>query len=460
MLRAALKYLDNTTEKVLKFFFKSTALDDIQLSKDPDEADFLVVDFDRKIDDDFWQQIEQNRQYAVVLCSDETVEIDSERTIKLLKPMKIDNFSQALLTISDLISKEAENPKQTQATTAESLTAQPAEHSPTTDAVDVIDEQPHQVDSDEVEPEAEEQELTVEQDAQVDDSEAVEDEPEKSLEAPPIVVENRDAVEKFTHRKHRDFDWDLFLEALHDEGEVQRDFSYPVNLRDPGQLRKLFFDPEKYLYHHLMLAVKMGESQQTEVSISTPFCSFFYRPQEQKFYRSFGEHHFRAVQSSPVFGNMEVTPVAYERRVGSHAVNAHKLIWESAIFASEGRLPTNTDPNQPMVLRDNPGVSRLTAFSQSIQHINNNNGTQKRKIEKDAISNAFKQANEIVKSLAKKRQSLIELEENHRDMPQRHLLTLYCAMQAIHSIDSGDSTDNESENKSFSSKILSRLFGR
>lgn len=444
MLKVALKYLDNTTEKVLKFFFKSTDLANIELRNNPDEADFLVVDFDLKIDEEFWEQIEQSNQYAVVLCSSENVKISSKRAVQLLKPVKIDSLSQSLHTICGLIdSKPVENTKQDkQPPPEESTTVQTAE-------------QPEEILENDLQ--------TNNKDAaQLDNSESDVVPPVAKLTADEEFSDNKrktkvDDKEIFLHRETVDFDWDLFLQALHDKGEREQNLKYPINLRDPSRLQELFFDPQEHLYHHLVVAVKMGNSKQTDIGIRTPFCSFFYRWEERRIYRSFGEYHFRAIQSSPVFADMVVSPAVYRSREGQYSVDAMKLIWESAVFAGAGRLPNNTNPDQRIKLLYEPDVSKVTVFSQDIHY--GNGSDHKRKIKKDAISGSFKQAMEIIKSLKEKRLSLLELEEQHKAVPQQHLLTLYCAMQAIQCIDAGDLIDRDSGRKSLLSKLSSRLFG-
>lgn len=433
MLKVTLKYLDNTTERVLNFFFKSTDLEGIQLSKVPAEADFFVVDFDRKIDDDFWQQIEESNQYAIVLCSDEQIEIDTKRTVKLLKPMKTENFSRSLQAISELI-----NSKDDLATE----TVEPAEEQPIAnenEAAQPVDEQS-----------VEEGEKPL--------SETQEETTDKQSAQPPVLAPDESDEKQvsiaFVLPKSPDFDWDLFLQALHDEGELEQDLDYPVNLRDPNQLRKLYFEPKKYLYHHLMAAEKMGKDQQLDVSIRTPFCSIFYQWQENKFYHNFGDARFRAIQSSPAFKATVVSPGVHQTQTVRYGTEAQKLIWESAVFAGSGRLPDQTNPYHRMKLLKTPTSSYLTAFSQDIHY--GNGSSPKRKIEKDAISGSFKQATKVIKTLAQKRHSLIELEEAHRQIPQQHLLTLYCAMQATNCVDAGG---EQGRQKSLSAKIFSRLFG-
>lgn len=445
MLKVTLKYLDNKTERVLNFFFKSTDLEGIVLSQSPADADFFVVDFDQKIDGDFWQQLQQNNQYAIVLCSKEQIEINAARTVKLLKPMKTANFSQSLQEISELIKKPVDVIEPVAQQITETAANQPEE---------ALAETPAEEQSADVPEQADKQPIESERQSAVEIQVAAEKQHERPLA--DTADESANAVStKMLFSKNIDFDWDLFLQTLHDHAEPSQKLDYPLNLRDPKQLRKLYFEPDRYLYHHLMMAIKMSKEEQTDVSIRAPFCSFYYHREENMFFRNFGDARFRAIQSSPVFKETKLSSTVLQTRGNRYGIDAQKLIWESAIFACEGRLPEQTNPYQQMSLLQEPGVSRLTAFSQDIHY--GDGSEPKRKIKKDAISNSFKQAVKVIETLAKKRHSLIELEELHLAIPQPHLFTLYCAMQSINCIDVGGLAGDK-EQKSLSAKIFSRLF--
>lgn len=143
-----------------------------------------------------------------------------------------------------------------------------------------------------------------------------------------------------------------------------------IDPNNQEEIKRIYLTPEKYLYHHLVQAKSMANKIDSDISIKTIFGQILYHHQLQKFYYNFDAHKIKYMQITPLFDNTKLTNIEIKARlIMNNPVNkdGNGMIWESAIFASKGRVPKHTQIHNIINMTAWPNYSKLQLFRYAIQ---------------------------------------------------------------------------------------------
>ncbi|HHL31941.1 MAG TPA: hypothetical protein ENJ41_05085 [Oceanospirillales bacterium] len=383
-LKVDLVNLDSITSNTLKFFFSSNLCSYAKLKQPNQKANLIIVDYERGYDNNFIKKLVQNNQYAVVLHMAAKEPEENPRLFWLIKPMQAIQLKQNILSIQQLlIQSNAIKPIITGQKNDQQRPAQTAKMSVIKNEKNI---------------------------AKKDSSHLY------------LAINRESSLEKQNRYK------------AHKHVGSNKD----INPKNPHHLELIYLTPEKYLYHHLSKAID-SEGDQKDAIIETLLGNILYHNDSQKFFYTFETSNLKLIQGSPLFIDSTVTYTNLDRLSLSakKGMNAKKLIWESAILASKGRISFGTSLDHSVDLQYWPNYPNLLVFRYVIQ-----------------ISAVW----------SRNKLSLIETAAQ-LGIPQRYVFTLYCAMQAIKSANVGHTNSNsqiidESKKQSIFGKILSHIFSK
>jgi|GEM_PF-4128369 len=207
---------------------------------------------------------------------------------------------------------------------------------------------------------------------------------------------------------------------------------------------KIFISEEKYLYYHLNKATKLANSNKSNIILKTFSADIIYLFEEKIFLHDMDANKLKLVQTAPLTTDIKILLVNKDKTIVKEKSNReckNSFIWASAIQASKGRLPNNTDIEKPVILKAWPNYPQLQIFRYAIQ---------------------------ITAVWSKYNLSLIETAKQI-NIPQRYVFTLYLALTSLdyaeiacnhNNEDVQFESDKDNGNKSIFSNILKQLFHR
>lgn len=212
-----------------------------------------------------------------------------------------------------------------------------------------------------------------------------------------------------------------------------------IDPNNSEQLEKIYHTPEKYLYFHLARAVKRANEKKSDIRIHTVFGSILFDYKTQLFHHAFTGTKLKYIKSSPLFNQTDCSFIEIKSEVlqsKKYNQNARKLIWDSAILASKGRVPRGTNLKQVIEMECWPNFTNLIIFRYVVQ---------------------------ITSAWSRHSLSLVETAKQ-LEVPQRYVFTLYNAMQAIGCAKMSASKKQNfnlgKKGRSVFSKILSHIFSK
>ncbi|MEJ2620689.1 MAG: hypothetical protein P8163_10615 [Candidatus Thiodiazotropha sp.] len=127
------------------------------------------------------------------------------------------------------------------------------------------------------------------------------------------------------------------------------------------QLAKIYYDPQHYLQGHIQEALNQATRHNRNVSIEGPWPAIDLMIAKQRIFVDAGEKHLRPFCTVPD-ATREVELRFNEQQrptTGMRDYSVYAFIWQLALWASRGRLPSGTNLNQPIYLKRWPNFSRL-----------------------------------------------------------------------------------------------------
>ncbi|RLW63829.1 MAG: hypothetical protein B6D73_13600 [gamma proteobacterium symbiont of Stewartia floridana] len=127
------------------------------------------------------------------------------------------------------------------------------------------------------------------------------------------------------------------------------------------QLAKIYYDPQHYLQGHVQQALNQATRYNKNVTIEGPWPAIDLIIANQQIMVDAGEKHLRPFCTVPD-ATREVELRFHEQHkptTGRKEYSVYAFIWQLALWASRGRLPSGTNLNQPIYLRRWPNFSRL-----------------------------------------------------------------------------------------------------
>lgn len=415
-LQINLKNLDDITQNTLNFFFSSNLCSFAELNLFDNQANLLVIDYDRGIDDRFLKELEKNNQLALVLHLKSDRPINNKRLLWLKKPIQViflkEKIKQAYELLNSGFKADTVTDKQTK--------TKPNDEFSLVNLETQIEE-------------SKQENLTPT--SIVPKSPAV-----QSIQANKLQLKIK---KKVTHKNSH-----LFNAISEEESnkEIQNRYrahkhvgsNRDVDLSIPDNISKVYFEPKKYLYYHLVKAVKMAQTTKSDIIIKTVFGNIYYHRKKDEFIHDFDETKLRFMRSNTVFKNTKLLRLEKKSQIILHhpiKESREKMIWQSAILASRGKLPQNTEVHKAVILKCWPNYSKLQLFRYIVQ---------------------------ITAAWSRHRISLADTAAKLK-IPQRYVFTLYTAMFALECANiSADNNQfdgfNKGKSKSIFSKILSHIF--
>jgi hypothetical protein len=130
---------------------------------------------------------------------------------------------------------------------------------------------------------------------------------------------------------------------------------------DPAQLTKIYYNPDHYLQGHVQQALNTAIRYNKNVSIGGPWPAIDLMIENQRVLVDAGERQLRPYSTLPD-ATLELDLQMHDQNrpvTGRREYSLYAFIWQSALWASRGRLPEGTSLTQPIYLRRWPNFSRL-----------------------------------------------------------------------------------------------------
>jgi hypothetical protein len=406
-IKVALNNLDNITTNTLNFFFKSNLCDKAELCNLNSNFELVFVDYERGLDKEFISQLEINHQYAILLHMKNNTPVENKRLLLLEKPIKAKVLKENINSAFKIIRNQKPDTDKSNSDT--------------------------QID------------LLTNLESKINKVKTIEVKTTKSEVSETNTIKNGKIDKTNNSNSH------LYL-AINADKETQNQIqnrykshkyvgsNKDIDVNNPNELHRIYHTPKKYLYPHLSKAVKTAQANQSDVKITTLMGNLFYCFKENNLYFKVDSHKLKFMQTSPLFNETSLSIITIKQDLlnkNYSRINATKMIWESAIFASKGRLPNDTSLTKNIEMKCWPNFSKLMIFRNSIR---------------------------IAATWSRNSTSILDT-SSQLDLPQRYVFTLFTAMHALNCIKIGTietkfDTIKNSKNKSLFSKILSHIFSK
>ncbi|MCG7931903.1 MAG: hypothetical protein N0E44_17870 [Candidatus Thiodiazotropha lotti] len=209
-----------------------------------------------------------------------------------------------------------------------------------------------------------------------------------------------------------------------------------------AQLAKIYYDPQHYLQGHVQQALNQATRYNKNVTIEGPWPAIDMIIAKQQVMVDAGEKHLRPFCTVPD-ATREVELQFHEQHksaTGRREYSIYAFIWQLALWASRGRLPSGTNLTQPIYLRRWPNFSRLVVTPHALA---------------------------IAALWTRQPRSLIDTAKS-LGIPQRYVFAFYSAANAVQlagetrrAVDTllEPPAIKQAENRGLFSKLLSRLRG-
>lgn len=236
-----------------------------------------------------------------------------------------------------------------------------------------------------------------------------------SIATPESKIKHKDQ----THRNlYNAIDDENIEDDIHLRYKAQR---YVGNNKDinpkTDDLKKIYIQPEIYFYTHLIKAIKMAKSNNSNTIIKTSLGNIIFHYQENTLNHNIDKNKLKLLQTTPLIHPVSISFAKSSNFKKEHSLNASSFVWDTSIRTSKGRLPEFTSLTNPVLMSFWPNFSQLKIFRHSIP---------------------------IAAAWSRQRISLIETASLLK-IPQRYVFSLYCAMNALGYAKIADSQNPESD---------------
>jgi hypothetical protein len=179
-----------------------------------------------------------------------------------------------------------------------------------------------------------------------------------------------------------------------------------IDVDDPQQLSKIYYNPDHYLLGHLQQALNLAVRYNRNVAIEGPWPPLELMIDERRVLVAAEERRLRS-HCTLSDATLEVTLRTFDGKGkldgGSHAYPMAALFWKVALWASRGRIPEGTSLSQPIYLRRWPNFTRLDVTPYALA---------------------------ITALWAEQPRSLIDT-ASHLQIPQRYVFAFYSAAKSL-----------------------------
>lgn len=391
-LQIYLSNLDNLTQSTLSFFFNSNLCQKAELKNSDEGVNIYIIDLDRKFDKKIFTDLAKKNQYAIFLHNQNNTPTLKENTYNVSKPVQVKYLKQQIDFIAIRLQESKTKNSSIKSATQKNIKKSIKNELTSVSEIQQPNNKPKQI-------------------------------------QPPIQKNHLDMALKKTTES------DIINQyRAHKHVGSNKD----IDPKNPEELKKIYHTPQKYLYSHIVKAVKLGKQNKSDTLIKTLFGSLLFEYKSQLIYHQFNGTKMRYFKSSPLFFETKVSLIKFSKdakQIKTTTQNAQELIWESAILASKGKLPQGTSLTQAVEMTSWPNYSRLLVFRYVVQ-----------------ISAAWSGNHMSLQDTA-----------TQLNIPQRYIFTLYNAMLAINSAKINNVINNVSKikndkRKSVFSRILSHMF--
>jgi hypothetical protein len=134
-----------------------------------------------------------------------------------------------------------------------------------------------------------------------------------------------------------------------------------IDPNNQEQLAKIYYDPQHYLQGHIQEALNQATRHNRDVSIEGPWPAIDLMIAKQRIIVDADEKHLRPFCTVPdATREVELRFNDHQRpTTGLRDYSVYAFIWQLALWASRGRLPSGTSLHQPIYLKRWPNFSRL-----------------------------------------------------------------------------------------------------
>ncbi len=149
------------------------------------------------------------------------------------------------------------------------------------------------------------------------------------------------------------------------DSSVERTFvgtAPDIDINDPSQLSKIYYNPDHYLLGHLQQALNLAVRYNRNVAIEGPWPALELMIEERRVLVDAEERRLRS-HCTLSDATLEVSLRTFDGEGkldgGSHSYPLPSLFWKVALWASRGRLPEGTSLSQPIYMRRWPNFTRM-----------------------------------------------------------------------------------------------------
>jgi len=262
------------------------------------------------------------------------------------------------------------------------------------------------------------------------------DKKEELITSKPIQTQDSSHLHIYDAISHNEKD------SIHQQFKAQKYVGSNKNIEvDGSDINHIYIHKEKYLYTHLLHAIRIACDNRTSVVIKNQSNEIYYDYSLKIFYFNISSLQLQYLQKTPLnISEISILKVNYKANTQFKQSSQERFIWESTLQASRGRIPTSTSLTSMTHMINWPNYSDLPLFRHAIQ-----------------IS-ALWSVNPM---------SLLDTAK-FLAIPQRYVFTLYSALEALSCIKLKPTNSSskshtyikskEIKHKSIFSKILSHLF--
>ncbi|MBL3588532.1 MAG: hypothetical protein JMN24_01910 [gamma proteobacterium endosymbiont of Lamellibrachia anaximandri] len=141
-----------------------------------------------------------------------------------------------------------------------------------------------------------------------------------------------------------------------------------VDLDNETQLAWVQYDPKRFLIGRVQKAVKLAETSGRPVSISSSHGSITIVPMTGEVLVEIDGQRLQSLASQPVNDDeylLSVQDSVCDIPGQTHRRPVEAFVWELTLWTSLGRIPVNVSPNNTVVFKHWPNLTRLQIFPQA-----------------------------------------------------------------------------------------------
>ncbi|RDH84334.1 MAG: hypothetical protein DIZ78_12395 [endosymbiont of Escarpia spicata] len=338
-LKVALLDINERLENRLRYFFSDRCQGDYVVAVDPQSADICLIDLDGLRGKSYWaKHAERQRSCPAILLSLHKTEVENAKWLQ--KPLQADLLHSELEKIREKLHLQQRQvaPVSLPKSSAEAELALTGHHQELRHKIKLLQALLKK------EKIRRAQLYAYKQGGQTNN--------------PPLLSEPADATTKQISVGKQEIKTAApFIGSTPD-----------VDLDNETQLAWVQYDPKRFLIGRVQKAVKLAETSGRPVSISSSHGSITIVPMTREVLVEIDGQRLQSLASQPVNDDeylLSVQDSVCDIPGQTHRRPVEAFVWELTLWTSLGRIPVNVSPNNTVVFKHWPNLTRLQIFPQA-----------------------------------------------------------------------------------------------